>query len=228
MAFALTFFCTSLPVHAERIAPKPVKSVIKNGIEYSAPLDSIGYIVATWQKTNSVIWNKQIYVVKFDYGENALEDDVQLCFITNLQLDGNKLIITNERGYEYALDLDSLDAKVRKGQSVIDIRNAHSPINEVNIRLKNETTSDMHDISVNFRGQIVNYGFIGRGEYSHYFKVARAYGYARVEWKADNKIKRVLPTDYVGEKELEAGNYTYIILPAKGEAVYWINLQKDK
>jgi hypothetical protein len=49
-----------------------------------------------------------------------------------------------------------------------------------------------------------------------------------VEWRADNTIKRVQPVDYVGEKELEAGNYAYIILPIKGQDVYWINLQKDK
>jgi hypothetical protein len=229
MAFVPIFFWTSLPVHAERIAaPKPVKSVIKDGIEYSALPDSNGYVVARWQKTNSVIWSKQIYVVKFDYGENALEEDVQLCLITNLQLDGNKLLVTNERGYEYVLDLNSLDVKVLKGHSIIDLSKPQFPSLEVNIRLKNETGDDMQNVSVNFRGQVINYGFISKGEYSKYYKPGRAYGYAYVEWKARNTIKKVVPVDYVGEKELEVGNYTYIILPLKGEDIYWINLQKDK
>jgi len=228
IALALTLCCIYLPVHAERLAPKPVKSVVKDGIEYSAPLDSMGHVVATWQKTNSVLWNKQIYVVKFDYRENAVEADVQSCFITNLQLDGNKLITTNERGYEYALDLNSLDVKVLRGHSIIEISQPQPPSLEVRIRLKNETGDDMHNVSVNFRGQVINYGFISKGEYSNYYKPARAYGYAYVEWKAGNTIRKVVPVDYVGEKDLEAGSYTYIVLPAKTENVYWINLQKDK
>jgi hypothetical protein len=125
IVLALTLCGISLPVHAERLAPKPVKPVEKDGIEYSAPVDKMGHVVATWNKTSSVIWNKQIYLVKFDYRNNALEQDVQSCFITNLRLDGNKLIITNELGYEYSLELDSVSVKVLKGQSVIDISNPH-------------------------------------------------------------------------------------------------------
>lgn len=105
--------------------------------------------------------------------------------------------------------------------------NPPSPAQEVTVRLKNETGSDMHNVSVNFRGQVIDYGFIGKGEYSKYHAVDRAYGYAHVEWKADGRIKWVVPVDYVGEKELEAGHYTYIILPIEGQDAYWINCQKD-
>lgn len=122
------------PAFAKRVAPKPVKSIVKDGIEYSAALDPthIGFIEATWTKAKQlkangktykpVIWSKQIYVIKYEY-KYGLEEDVQWVFISNLRLDNNKLIITNELGYEYELDLDTLSVKVLKGKAVIDNTN---------------------------------------------------------------------------------------------------------
>jgi hypothetical protein len=115
---ALVFIFSSS--FASRKLPNPVNSVIKDGIEYSAPLDfaKIGFVVATWQKTKTPIWTKQIYVIKYE--KSGLEQDVQWVFITKLRLSDNRLIITNELGYEYELDLNSLNVTTLKGSSVID------------------------------------------------------------------------------------------------------------
>jgi len=112
------------PALAKRAEPKPVNPIIKDGIEYSAPLEpnQIGFVIATWQKTKRVIWNRQIYTVKYEY-KRGLEKDVQWFFISKLRLADNKLIITNELGYEYELDLDSLSVKVLKSSAVIDKSN---------------------------------------------------------------------------------------------------------
>ena len=115
----LVVFELLAPAFAKRGAPKQVKPVEKEGIEYSAPLDREGYIVATWIKTKREIWSRQIYVVKHEY-KLGLSPDVQTCFITNLELKDGKLRIRNERKAEFELDLEKLDVKVLQGQGVID------------------------------------------------------------------------------------------------------------
>jgi hypothetical protein len=109
-------FCLALPVHAKRSAPKPVPPVVRDGIEYSAPLDRIGFVVATWTKTKREIWSRQVYVIKHEY-KLGLEKDVQDVFITDLGIEGGKLRIRNERGGEFELDPESLNVKVLKGQA---------------------------------------------------------------------------------------------------------------
>ena len=104
-------------VYAKRSAPKAVAPLTQDGIVYSAPPTQMGFVVATSEQTGRVIWLRQIYVVKYDV---QLEKDVQDCFITSLSLKDGKLLVANEAGGEYGLDLDSLDVKVIKGKSVID------------------------------------------------------------------------------------------------------------
>ena len=50
----------------------------------------------------------------------GLEEDVQDCFITKLEIRNNKAYITNEKGYEYELDLNTLEIKIIKGFLIID------------------------------------------------------------------------------------------------------------
>lgn len=109
--------CMATTATAKRLAPKPVPSVTRDGIEFSAPRDRMGFVVATSVKTSQEIWAKQIYVVKYNV---ELERDVQWCFITGLKLDGKKLLITNEKGSTFELDTDSLEMKTIKGSAVID------------------------------------------------------------------------------------------------------------
>lgn len=109
--------CLTTTVLAKRMAPKPVPSVTLNGIEFSAPRDQMGTVVAKNAKTGREFWSKQIYVVKYNL---ELERDVQWCFITSLKLDGKKLLITNENGSTFELAVDSLELKTIKGSAVID------------------------------------------------------------------------------------------------------------
>ena len=112
-------FCLTIPANAKRLAPKAVPPVVKDGIAYSAPLDREGFVVATWIKTKREIWSRQVYVIKYEY-KLVLEEDVQGVFITDLRIEGGKLMIQNERGGEFELDPESLNVKVLKGQAVID------------------------------------------------------------------------------------------------------------
>ena len=75
---------------AKRSPPKVVTPVAKDGIEYSAPVDREGFVVATWVKTGRKIWSRQVYVIKYEY-KLGLESDIQSCFITELELQGRKV-----------------------------------------------------------------------------------------------------------------------------------------
>jgi len=106
-----------LPVSsfAKRLHPPKVEPISKDGIIYNAYGEDS--ILATDKKTGEQIWKRQIYVVKHVPG---LEPDVQACFITGIEMNGNKLIITNEEKYQYELNIDTLEVKVFKGSLVID------------------------------------------------------------------------------------------------------------
>jgi hypothetical protein len=111
--------CFTLSADAKRAAPKAVPPIVIDGIEYSAPLDRIGYVVARWTKTKREIWIRQVYVIKYEY-KLGLEEDVQWVFINDLRLEGGKLKIGNEKGDEFELDAESLNVKVLKGSAMID------------------------------------------------------------------------------------------------------------
>jgi hypothetical protein len=104
---------------AKRAAPRPVKPLVEDGIEYSAPFSREGFVVATWLKTGREIWSRQIYVIKHEY-KQGLEEDVQTCFVTDLRFEKGKLKVMNEQGGEYELDPATLNVKTLKGRSVID------------------------------------------------------------------------------------------------------------
>jgi hypothetical protein len=114
--------CLVISADAKRVIPKTVPYVIRDGIEYSAPLDRIGFVVATWIKTKREIWSRQVYVIKYEY-KNGLEEDVQWVFINDLRYEDGKLKIRNEREDEFELDPETLNIKVLKGSAVIDFTN---------------------------------------------------------------------------------------------------------
>ena len=107
----------TLLAEAKRGAPAEVLPVTVGNIEYSAPhrngtQKQMGFIEARDLKSGKLIWSRQIYAVKYD---PDLEGDVQDVFIKSITVEGNHLIITNERNSKYQLDLNSLEVKVIKG-----------------------------------------------------------------------------------------------------------------
>ena len=107
---------------ADRENPIPVPPVEQNGITYKAPTYdpktgyTVGIVEAYDTKTNRRIWSKQIYVVKLN---PEMESDAQEVYITGLSLSDNKLLISTERGFEYELDLTTLEVKSINGPLVI-------------------------------------------------------------------------------------------------------------
>ena len=110
----------TLVAEAKRGAPMEVLPVKVGNIEYSAPHRNgthkqMGFIEARDLKSGKLIWSRQIYAVKYD---PDLEGDVQDVFIKSITVDGNNLIIINERNSKYQLDLNSLKVKVIQGSLV--------------------------------------------------------------------------------------------------------------
>jgi len=64
----------------------------------------MGFVVASDASSHRELWRQQIYTVRL---KPTLERDVQDVFITSLTLRGGSLIITNERGERFALDLST-------------------------------------------------------------------------------------------------------------------------
>ena len=113
--FTLTLVTALLVVFApmalaKRAAPKKVKPVVANGIEYRAPLSvaKIGFVQAWDVAEKKLLWEKRIYSMKYI---PSLERDVQWVFITGLELREGLLLVTNERGDRYSLDLKSKKVK---------------------------------------------------------------------------------------------------------------------
>jgi outer membrane protein assembly factor BamB len=102
MWMCAALFLPATPAIAKRSAPEPVRPIVAGNIEYSSPGWPIGFIIATDTRTRREIWRKRIYRVKID---PALERDVQDVFITSLALEHGNLLIADERGRRYALDL---------------------------------------------------------------------------------------------------------------------------
>ena len=99
------FAVSAASVSAKRGAPRPVKPVTAAGVVYSAPVDAMGCVVASDASTQRELWRHRIYAVRVD---PSLERDVQDVFITSLQLRGHSLVITNERGERFVLNLSTL------------------------------------------------------------------------------------------------------------------------
>lgn len=93
---------------AKRLAPKEVSPVIVGAIKYTAPHydkafnNLAGYIMAIEAASGKELWIKQIY--KNNYNP-SLERDVQDVFINSLKVKDNILIIANEKGEVYNLNL---------------------------------------------------------------------------------------------------------------------------
>ena len=114
---ALLFLSAACPLFAKRFPPKPVPSFQVGGIESSVPHGQLmGFVVATDLKSKTVLWQRQIYTVWIEPG---LEEDVQCVYITSIKPKGTKLLVTNEKGFEYELDLNSLIVRSIKGGAVL-------------------------------------------------------------------------------------------------------------
>lgn len=92
--------------NAKRGAPKDVSNIHYGSIILMR--SRMNYISALDSSTKKVLWEKKIYKVWYCGG---LETDVQDVWIDSMSLDKGKLLIRNEEGNYYTLDLKSLNVR---------------------------------------------------------------------------------------------------------------------
>ncbi|MBK9012662.1 MAG: hypothetical protein IPM82_00425 [Saprospiraceae bacterium] len=84
-------------------------------------------------------------------------------------------------------------------------------IGKTNLRIKNNSNYDFCNVVINPFSGNVNCGSILRGETTCYRAFDIAYHYGYVHLSIDGREYSLIPTDYVGETPLGAGNFTYLI-----------------
>lgn len=82
---------------------------------------------------------------------------------------------------------------------------------EVEIRVENRSKVRIEKVRVQFPSQTEDYGNIDSEEITEYRVVRNAYRYARIEAIVDGKPAILQPIDFVGEKQLKPGRYTYVL-----------------
>jgi hypothetical protein len=89
---------------AKRAAPKSVPPVTHDGITYSVPNDNgrLGYLVASDAKSGKRLSDIKVFETNID---PQLEEDVQWIFITELSVEGNSLLVKDEKDRCYRVDL---------------------------------------------------------------------------------------------------------------------------
>jgi hypothetical protein len=90
--------------------------------------------------------------------------------------------------------------------------NSASAAGPVKIRIKNASDMDFDSVHAVFPGGIqVDYGAVPKGGLSAYHATAQAYRYAQISVKAGDRELSLQPIDYVGERALDPGRYTYVL-----------------
>lgn len=94
---------------AKRGGPQDVEPVIYDGVKYVAVHwgfvrkleQNGGYVEAFDQRTGKQLWRIRVYMITYD----GREKDVQDVFITKLGIEQGRLIVTNEKGEKFSVDL---------------------------------------------------------------------------------------------------------------------------
>ena len=101
----IILFVAIEPTSAKRAAPPPVAPVVYKGITYTAPNQNgrAAYVVAS-DSTGKELFRVKVFDVEID---PKLEEDVQWVFITELRLRGESLLVKDEKGRRFAIDLST-------------------------------------------------------------------------------------------------------------------------
>ena len=105
--FCLSSASWAHPGYAKRPEPEPVEPVVFEGVEYSAVLteEKHGFVQARSVETKAVLWEKEIFFTRVFWVFGAEAPQVKAIYISHLNIESGMLIVTNEDGRRYALDL---------------------------------------------------------------------------------------------------------------------------
>jgi hypothetical protein len=112
-ALLVFLFMHGSPLFAKRAAPKPVPPVSYKGITYSAPntAELMNYVLAS-DSSGHELFRVKVFDVPID---PKLEQNVQWVFITELRISGGSLLVKDEKGRCFAVDLTTHVVKRKYG-----------------------------------------------------------------------------------------------------------------
>lgn len=101
---SLACFVLPLAVVAKRFPAPVVPPIVHKGICYTVPNDNgtKAYVVACDTATGKQLWKQTVFRKCIC---PLIEHDVQWVFIQHMRLEGERLILVNERDTTYSLDL---------------------------------------------------------------------------------------------------------------------------
>ena len=85
------------------------------------------------------------------------------------------------------------------------------PTGDVNVRVANNSSFAFSRVEVVFPENEVDYGSVRANGVSEYTPVETAYRYAYIEVEVGGEVLKIQPIDYVGERPLGPGRYTYLL-----------------
>jgi len=101
--FVVTVVLITVSAQAKRLPAKPVPPVISGGVRYSVENDGADqYVVASNVTDGAELWKVKIFHTHVKFW---IEEDNQAVFITSMQLDGNSLLVADERSRCYSVNL---------------------------------------------------------------------------------------------------------------------------
>ncbi|HEX6133153.1 MAG TPA: hypothetical protein VFZ24_04180 [Longimicrobiales bacterium] len=83
------------------------------------------------------------------------------------------------------------------------------PTDDVRVRVENTSVVDFDRVVINFPAVDMDYGAVAAGESTGYEAIGQSYRYARVTATVGGNDYTLQPVDYVGERLLPNGRYTY-------------------
>lgn len=96
---------------------------------------------------------------------------------------------------------------------------------DIEIQIRNDSEIDFDSVRVVFPDRDeAQFGRVAKGASSDFKSTTRAYRYAEIHVNAGGRELRLQPYDYVGERPLTPGRYTYV-LDIQGDRLS-INLEK--
>ena len=101
---------------------------------------------------------------------------------------------------------------------------------QLEIRVANRSRVAIENVRVQFPSQTEIYGTIPPNGVTDYRVIKKAYRYARIEAVVAGVPAVLQPIDYVGESELKAGRYTYVLTihPRATSKYYGLKLKLRK
>jgi len=139
---------------ASRLPPARVQPIEIDGIRYEAVWGGKGIFRASEIKTGKALWELTLYRNSYD---ERLEKDVQEVYIAAMAREsGSSILVTDERGTVYRVDLESRKSKIAKWPVSLRLFGSEPLRVELVIGNRSDRVIQLDKSSIGFGGHLSN------------------------------------------------------------------------